>query len=377
MNLFLETLLVTFISVLAPEPEPFEKFYSDFKNTTTLTYNATFKGYGKNEKKGILAEGKIFIEKKDFDIVKYRSLAVSELSILEKVNFDDVLYDGENVYVFDSKKGTYINYGKWNENGKQHNGYSGILFGNLFAIVQLFEKEKATIIYTSDENGFQFKLPANLERGEVIMNFKNGDRLPYQVTRYNEKNNSNDYIILSIGGVRVDISFPTAFFHPQNAGEQAVKDDYQKTAEQSGTKQLLPVNSVAPSWELVNSDGQKKTLNDYRGKIVIMDFWATWCAPCVAAQPALQSIHEKYKDVAVLGMDCQEHTSVDLNAYKARKKLTYEMLTATTKTDDDYHVSFIPVLYIIDRSGKIIYAETGYSDKTELEWIKVIEKALR
>jgi len=246
MNLLFETLLFALL-YMQPAPGPFDKFYSDFKNSTTLTYSATFKASNKSTT-GILAEGRVFIEKKDFNIMKYRSFAISEMSLLEKVTFDDVLYDGENAYMLDNKEGTYINRGQWNENGKKYSG-SSILFRDLFTIVQLFEKEKATIIYTSDEKGFQFRLPADASRGDVIMDFRNGDRLPYRVTK-NEKNSTN-YVVLSIDGVRVDVSFPPAFFRPQKG--VVMKDGAEKIAPQSA----VHVKS-APSWKLTNPNEQNR-----------------------------------------------------------------------------------------------------------------------
>jgi len=146
-----------------------------------------------------------------------------------------------------------------------------------------------------------------------------------------------------------------------------------------GQNSLLKTGISAPEWELTNADSQVRKLSDFKGKIVIMDFWATWCAPCVAYQPRLQSIHENYsdKDVVVLGMDCNETQRVDFAAYKKRKKISYEIIQNSEKIGDTYKVQGIPVLYVIDRSGKIIHASLGYSEKAEAKLISVIEKAIK
>jgi thiol-disulfide isomerase/thioredoxin len=143
----------------------------------------------------------------------------------------------------------------------------------------------------------------------------------------------------------------------------------------SSNSDLLPVGTMAPEWSLKNSDGQLRKLRDYKGKIVLMDFWATWCAPCVQSQPKLQSIQEKYKDVVVLGMDYNDQENVDLNKYKLRKKLNYEMIMNAEKIGAVYKVVGLPTVYVIDPTGKIIHAGLGYGEREEAQLTAVIENA--
>jgi thiol-disulfide isomerase/thioredoxin len=150
------------------------------------------------------------------------------------------------------------------------------------------------------------------------------------------------------------------------------------TASQSSlisNGELLTVGTIAPEWSLQNSDGQLRKLSDYKGKIVLMDFWATWCAPCVQSQPKLQSIQEKFKNVVVLGMDYNDQENVDLNKYKLRKKLNYEMIVNAEKIGAVYKIVGLPTVYVIDPTGKIIHADLGYSEKEEAQLTAVIENA--
>jgi thiol-disulfide isomerase/thioredoxin len=136
-------------------------------------------------------------------------------------------------------------------------------------------------------------------------------------------------------------------------------------AEDNST--LLPIGTIAPEWELQNSEGKKRKLSDFKGKIVVMDFWATWCAPCIQSQPNFQALHENHKDIVVLGMDFNDQENIDLNKYKLRKKLGYEMILNAEKIGAIYKVAGLPTVYVIDQSGKIAYSSMGYSEKTENE----------
>lgn len=146
---------------------------------------------------------------------------------------------------------------------------------------------------------------------------------------------------------------------------------------QSGQELLLPVETKAPDWVLLNSDKMERKLSDFKGKVVLLDFWATWCPPCLRAQPFLQGIHEKYDDVVVIGMDFNERKRVDLNTYKAKRNISYEMMYNSEKIGRLYKINVLPTLYIIDKSGKIAYSSFGYSEKDEDRIIAAIEKIAR
>src|SRR5690606_36824638 len=139
-----------------------------------------------------------------------------------------------------------------------------------------------------------------------------------------------DYISLTLTNVRYDVSFPVAFFETENLSSSKINNlnnvFTQSLLDNRSSTTLLPNGAKAPDWELLNSDGIKKRLSDFKGKAVVLDFWATWCAPCVQAQPLLQSIHDKYKDVVFLGMNYNDKAGINLNDYKEEKKISYEMI---------------------------------------------------
>lgn len=106
-------------------------------------------------------------------------------------------------------------------------------------------------------------------------------------------------------------------------------------------------------------------LEDYRGKVVVMDFWATWCGPCKMAMPGLQKLHEKYKDrgVVVLGMNCWERG--DPVAYMRNNNFTYGLVTGADNYATQYGVRGIPHFVVIGVNGETVHQASGYSQQNE------------
>jgi len=140
---------------------------------------------------------------------------------------------------------------------------------------------------------------------------------------------------------------------------------------------LLPVGSVAPDWELSSGTGKKISLKSLRGKVVVLDFWATWCGPCRRAMPEVQKLHNRFKDkdVAVFGVNCGERDRrVDPMKFVKDKGYTYGQLLHGEFAARSYRVRGIPTFYVIGKDGKILFATSGIN----LGGIEgIIEKALK
>jgi thiol-disulfide isomerase/thioredoxin len=126
---------------------------------------------------------------------------------------------------------------------------------------------------------------------------------------------------------------------------------------------LLPVGDTAPNWELRDNEGKLHLLSEYRGKVVVLDFWATWCGPCAEIMPRMQRLHEKYADqgVVVFGVNSWENS--DPIALMQQKGLSYGLLLKGENIAEAYKVTTLPVIYIIGADGKIIYCHQGADDK--------------
>lgn len=124
------------------------------------------------------------------------------------------------------------------------------------------------------------------------------------------------------------------------------------------------VGKQAPAFKMTDTKGKVHTNSSLKGKVVLLDFWATWCPPCVAASPTMQKLHEKYakQGLVVIGANLGEHSDPDGTPakYANEHKYTYTF----TKKNDDYArklgVRGIPMFMFIDRQGVVRKVETGY-----------------
>ncbi len=143
------------------------------------------------------------------------------------------------------------------------------------------------------------------------------------------------------------------------------------------TKEIL--NIQAPDFTLTDLDGNKVTLADLKGKIVILDFWATWCAPCKASFPAMQMAKNKFKndpDVKFLFIHTWERGTTtpveDARAFIKSKGYDFQVLmdlkdpdTKENKVVGSYKVSGIPSKFVIDKNGVIRYHLMGFDGSNE------------
>jgi thiol-disulfide isomerase/thioredoxin len=111
----------------------------------------------------------------------------------------------------------------------------------------------------------------------------------------------------------------------------------------------------APAFSLKDLNGRTVELADLKGKVVLLDFWATWCAPCVAAMPRLQKLHQKHaaKGFAVVGVAIDEKGAEVVAPMVGKKKVTYPVLLGTEAAWSAYGVKALPALFLIDREGRI------------------------
>ena len=155
-------------------------------------------------------------------------------------------------------------------------------------------------------------------------------------------------------------------------GPTIASQDKKSSSEQQ--MKLLPVGETAPDWQLSDAEGKQHSLSEYRGKVVVMDFWATWCGLCQGVMPRLQKLHQKYKDrgVVVFGVNSWENS--DPVAMMKEKGYSYGLLLKGEDIADAYKVTSLPAIYIIGTDGKIIYSHAGVDDKN---LASMIEKYLK
>jgi len=121
---------------------------------------------------------------------------------------------------------------------------------------------------------------------------------------------------------------------------------------------------LAPDFTLDTLDGSKITLSELRGKIVVINMWATWCPPCRAETPALEKSYEQYKDsgVVILGVDLTNQDSLsDVQSFVQEFKLTYPILLDRDGSVSNtlYQIKGLPSTFFVNREGIIRTAVVG------------------
>ena len=141
----------------------------------------------------------------------------------------------------------------------------------------------------------------------------------------------------------------------------------------------LAEGTPAPDWALPTLAGDTVRLADLRGKVVLLDFFYKHCAPCCAALPFLQSIHEKYKDrgVVLLGIDPIDNPEKDEMAdFLAKRSVTYTVLFSDRELSNTYHIVAYPTLFFIDRDGNIAKVQSGYHPTLDATIEEQLQKLL-
>lgn len=110
-----------------------------------------------------------------------------------------------------------------------------------------------------------------------------------------------------------------------------------------------------PAFVLSDLDGNEIRSDDYRGKVLLVNFWATWCGPCISEIPDLNEIYKKYKDQGfeLLAVAAQSGNPETIKKFAERMKIEYPIVVGTDAVLLKYQVYAFPTDFIIDREGRI------------------------
>ena len=126
----------------------------------------------------------------------------------------------------------------------------------------------------------------------------------------------------------------------------------------------------APDFTLKDADGKTVHLTDYRGKVVLLDFWATWCGPCKIEIPWFMEMQRKNKDKGfeVLGVAMDDEGWEVVKPFVADLNVNYRIVIGNDTTAELYGgVDALPTTFLIDREGKIAAVHVGLASKREFE----------
>ena len=132
--------------------------------------------------------------------------------------------------------------------------------------------------------------------------------------------------------------------------------------------------SVAPDFTLTTLEGQPARLREFRGKLVLLNFWATWCAPCLHEMPSMERLYQTFKqtDFVLLAVSMDRQGEEVARPFVENLKLTFPvLLDSTLEVSRWYSVRGLPTTYLIDPDGLLIGAVIGARD-----WYRTEAKAL-
>jgi len=114
-------------------------------------------------------------------------------------------------------------------------------------------------------------------------------------------------------------------------------------------------------WKLISDTNTSLDFNETEGKVVFINFWATWCPPCIAEMPSLQALYEDYSDkVVFLFITNDEFEIVD--KFKVKRDFNFEVFSPLNEVPDELQTRSIPRTFVINKKGEIVVDESGAID---------------
>lgn len=170
-----------------------------------------------------------------------------------------------------------------------------------------------------------------------------------------------------LAGVLLGAAIGLAYLYGFPPDEAASGSTGQVTAGQATP---APVEgSPAPEFSLQNLDGETVALADYRGEVVLLNFWATWCGPCRLEMPVLQDYHSRFsgQGLTVLGVNFDEPRE-DVAAFQRELNLTFPLLLDPGGAVQDlYRIRGYPSTFVVDRDGMISTVHIGVLAESQVQ----------
>jgi len=141
-----------------------------------------------------------------------------------------------------------------------------------------------------------------------------------------------------------------------------------KTSPDEGVRVAPEIGAIAPEFRLTNTAGEEDSLSAHRGQVVLINFWATWCPPCLQEMPGIDARHEQYHgDLVVMAVNNDE-PKAQVTAYKDELELSFEpLLDPGGKTGMLYQVRAFPTSVFVNQHGIIQFVHIGLMTESQMD----------
>ncbi|GAB4579430.1 MAG: hypothetical protein Fur0022_21680 [Anaerolineales bacterium] len=178
-------------------------------------------------------------------------------------------------------------------------------------------------------------------------------------------------LLLLLSGLLIGLAAGIAFFfglNGLNPFENLSTGDAETSLSESASLYAPEKGNPAPEFALENLAGEQIALEDFRGKVVLLNFWATWCGPCRVEMPTLESRHQQYPEkLAVVGIDFDEPKE-NVAAFVKEFELTFTiLLDPGGEIQNAYRVRGYPTTVFLDEDGIVQIVHIGIMSETQLD----------
>ncbi len=165
-------------------------------------------------------------------------------------------------------------------------------------------------------------------------------------------------------------------------GEKGAPTATEKTATEAKNNDYPPAPAAVSQAEIKTVDGGSFKVEDKKGKVILLNLWATWCGPCRAEMPELIALQNKYKDkdFEIIGLDSDDESAEEIKDFADKMKLNYTLAWADSKLMSELlkisKFNGIPQSYMIDRDGKLRGVFTGGGPKVMSQLQETADKVI-
>jgi len=153
------------------------------------------------------------------------------------------------------------------------------------------------------------------------------------------------------------------------------------TASQEADPEELTKRKILPDISLTEADGKQKKLADYHGNVVLLSFWASWCAPCLVELPTFAELEKRFLDhglkVVAINVDEGDSARTFAKDFWAKKNFAFPSFFDPQKTvASQFEVDMLPSTFVIDRQGRIAFSGFGANDWSSPQTLEILESIL-